>query len=218
MRDKIRSYVSEQMRRAPKGIRVQELIDEITEELLERYNVIVREGYAEEDAYQAVIEELGDTRSIVRSLRNDGINDNHRLQKQPRFSALLLAIGVGFYVVAAAVFLIQFGLMNSGLIPALIPLIFLAGAGTCLLIYTAAAGSKYVRTDDTLVEDFKEFRSFNMQKERIRKSVTAMIWSLTIAAFFVLSVVFNAWGYTWIIFLIGGAISRVVNLAFDLRE
>ncbi|HCC34879.1 MAG TPA: hypothetical protein DEQ02_04315 [Ruminococcaceae bacterium] len=218
MRDKIRNYVSEQMRRAPKGLKVQELIDEITEELLERYNTIVREGYAEDEAYQAVIEELGDTRSIVRSLRNDDIIDNHRLQRQRRFAALLLAVGVGFYVLAAAVFLIQFALMNSGLVPALIPLICLVGAGTCILIYSAASGAKYVRTDDTLVEDFKEFRSFNMQKERIRKSVTAMIWSLTLAAFFVLSVIFNAWGYTWIIFLIGGAISRVVNLAFDLRD
>lgn len=49
-------------------------------------------------------------------------------------------------------------------------------------------------------------------------AVNGAVWALTLTAYFVISFLTGAWYISWLIFIIGGAVSNIVKAVFDLKS
>ena len=86
---------------------------------------------------------------------------------------------------------------------------------TALLIYYNMTKPKYTKMDDTIVEEFKEWKE-NRDKKGLG-AISSAIWSLTVALYFAISFYTGAWHVTWIIFLISGAVTSIVKAMYDIK-
>ena len=61
-------------------------------------------------------------------------------------------------------------------------------------------------------------KSVNNGKENILKSIKSIIWTSSVALFLIIGFLFDGWDYSWIIFIIGIAVQKIITLTFQLRE
>lgn len=67
----IRAYVDELFREAPDSQRAFEMKEELTQNLLDKYNDLVASGKSEEDAYQITLYGIGDISELLEQLRRE---------------------------------------------------------------------------------------------------------------------------------------------------
>lgn len=89
---------------------------------------------------------------------------------------------------------------------------------TGLLVYNANSRPKYHKANETIVEEFKEWKSHNKQIEKVKNSIISAAWAIIVALYFILSFTFGIWAYSWIIFIIGVAIDKIIRAYFELKE
>ena len=73
-----------------------------------------------------------------------------------------------------------------------------------------------VGDDDS--EDEEENESLMTPKQKLRKSIDSLIGTVTVVLYFVISFATGAWGITWVLFLISGAVKGLVSAILDLKE
>ncbi len=95
--------------------------------------------------------------------------------------------------------------------------IFVAIA-TMLLVYNGMSKPKYKSANDTMVEEFKEWKVNKEIKKTAKKSINSALWCLIVAIYIGISYFFNAWAYSWIIFLIGASISNIIDAIYESNE
>jgi hypothetical protein len=77
---------------------------------------------------------------------------------------------------------------------------------------------KYQKREDTIVEEFKEWKSGTTKTKSIKSAVIAVIWASSVLLYFSLSFVTYAWYATWIIFLVALCAHTIAELLFRLKE
>ena len=90
--------------------------------------------------------------------------------------------------------------------------------GTGILIYNTMTKPKYNREDDTVVEEFKEWKTNKAEKRATRVSVSVALWSILLALYFVISFTTYAWYLTWIIFVLGIAFEALINIYVAVKK
>jgi hypothetical protein len=113
--------------------------------------------------------------------------------------------------------LILLGISGNPIIGLVFLFVFVAAA-TGLLIYNGMSNPKYLRNDDTMVEEFKEWQSEKAGKHSIRGQISGAVWSITIALYFIISFSYNCWAVSWIIFLVAVAAEQVINALIALKN
>ena len=91
-------------------------------------------------------------------------------------------------------------------------------AATGLLIYNGMTKPSYRKTDDTMVEQFREWKDRNDSRAQVFKAVSGAVWSLVVVAYFLISFFTQAWHITWLLFPIAGAATGVLKAIFDLTK
>lgn len=217
MYDKLRTHVDELFYSAPKTRKAQELKEEILANLIDRYNDFLDNGKNEMDAFNNAISGIGDVEELINALNENNIFDYEKIQKQREKFALMIAISVALYIISVVVVILFDSIGLDGNVSACIMLTIDAFA-TGLIIYSIMSRPKYIKTDDTIVEDFKEWKQQSSDKKVIIKSITSIYWPIIVSIYLLLSFIFNIWGYSWIIFIIGIAGLNIIKLIFDLKE
>ena len=126
------------------------------------------------------------------------------------------SIAVGIYIISiiiVPVFTVNFGDPLTGVF---VMFLFVAVA-TGLLIYNNMTRKNYVKSDDSLVEDFKAYRVNNDRNRAAYNSFKSALWTLTVAIYLLVSFIYGIWLYSWIIFIIAGAIEEIVKGIMMLR-
>lgn len=224
MNEKIKKHIEMLFTAAPKTRKALDMKEEMTQNTIEKYEDLLSEGYASEDAYQTVINSIGDVTELFEDLEEK--NPLCLTETDRRKKAMLTAIAVGFYIFAGVV-LLTFTLLEDSFILtgaridfSLLGLV-LAGviciAPTCMLVYAANMYPNYQKKEDNLVENYKESKHASNRDKAIRTSVSAIIWTLTIVLYFLVSFKTSAWYVTWVIFLIGACVQAVVELIISLK-
>ena len=77
---------------------------------------------------------------------------------------------------------------------------------------------EYTPADDTVVEDFKQWNREKNENKSLMSAVNGAVWALTLTLYFVISFLTGAWYISWLIFIIGGAVSNIIKAVFDLRK
>lgn len=208
MHNKIEAYVKKLFENAPKTSKTKELKEEIIANLIEKYNDLIDSGVYSDEAYNQVIANIGNIDDLI-----DYDDEYREEEKRQRIkSAKITAIAVMIYIISPVCVLT---IQNE---VGVILLLILVALATGLLVYNYMSKPKYIGEDSSMVEEFKEWKSESQNKHRARKSLISAMWSITVALYFVVSFLFGAWAFSWVIFLIGEAIEQIIKAYFDLKE
>ena len=89
---------------------------------------------------------------------------------------------------------------------------------TGIIIYRSKTRLHYTKTDDTVVENFKEWKHEKDERKALRKSIETALWCMTFVLYFVISFSTGKWYITWVIFLVAGAVENIIRACFDLKK
>ncbi len=212
--DKVKNYVDELFKDAPSTKKTRELKEELLLDLEEKYNDLIKDGKKESVAYNAVISGIGD----IDELLNMNVSIEQDTNKLRKKNALVVSVCVGLYILAFIVAIILDEVVNADDAITGITFFAIGGISTCILIYNNMSKPKYLKKDDTMVEEFREWKENKNKDDAIRKSISSILWTLIVIFYFVISFATMAWYITWIIFIIGGLIEEVINLIFKIKE
>lgn len=226
---KIREYVDELFEKAPRTKQALDLKEEIIVNAEEKFSDLVSDGYRDEDAFGVVIHSIGNVEELFTELESNVSEYSNPAmidEKTKRKKALYTAIAVGMYIFAGAAFFIfvmlddammytgKFDLTFMGLIVAALICI----APTIMLVYSSMMTPQYKKTEDTIVEGYKEWKSGDTKNKEVRKAISSIIWSITVIIYFLISFSTMAWHITWIIFLIAGCVESIVRLIYSMKS
>ncbi|ADK16338.1 MULTISPECIES: permease prefix domain 1-containing protein [Clostridium] len=218
MHERLRNSVEELFENAPKTHRATELKEELLANLIDKYDDLVSSGKGEEEAFKIAISSIGDVDELLEGLKDKNMFDYDEEQKYRRKNALVLSVSVGLYIMSVVLLMLlnQVFMVNNVVSVSL--MLTIDAIATCLIVYNHASKPKYVKGDDTIVEEFKQWKSSNDSQMEIIKSIKSIAWLIIVALYFILSFVFDAWGYSWVIFIIGAAVEKIITLSFKLKE
>lgn len=209
MNEKLRHYIDDLFANAPSTVRAVELKEELFQNLTDKYNDLIAEGKSEESAFNIAIASIGDVDSLI-----SGLTGPKAAVSQPgkKRSAMLVSIAIALYILCPVPVIV---IQNEMGVMALF--LFVAVA-TALLIYNGATRERYVKTDDTMVEEFKEWKQNNKQKNKASEAIVGSFWLIAVCVYIVVSFMTGAWHITWIIFLIAAALSSLIKGLFMLKQ
>lgn len=209
MNEKLRHYIDDLFANAPSTVRAVELKEELFQNLTDKYNDLLAEGKSEESAFNIAIASIGDVDSLISGLTGEKRPENEKSKKR---SAILVAIAISLYILCPVpVILLQSEIGVMGLF------LFVAVA-TALLIYNGVTRERYVKADDTMVEEFKEWKQNNKQKNKAVDAIIGSFWLIAVCVYIVVSFMTGAWHITWIIFLIAAAVASMIKGLFMLKQ
>lgn len=223
MNERIRKHIDGLFADAPKTRRAMELKEEVTINTMEKYQDLIAEGYQEEDAWQMVINSIGDVTELFEELKEE--NPLRLSEEERKKKAVMKSLAAGLYIFAGVVCLMwtmiydQFFYRYSsiGVLGVLLAVLICIPA-TCILVYAANMYPGFKKSEDNIVENYKEARYARNREKAIKTSVSAIIWLLTLTLYFIISFATQHWEVTWILFLVGGCVQAIAMLVFSLRR
>ena len=218
MSNKIRSKVELLFEEAPKTKKAFELKEELIVNLTEKYDDLVESGKSPDEAYNSVIASIGDVDELIRGLKQNDVLNIAKEEAERKKTALVVSGCVGGYILGVISLIILVAVLDvDGVIAAMVFLL-IAGAATCILIYHFMSKPRYYKADDTLVEEFKEWKQGRSKKHQLFKSIISIMWPLIVAVYLLISFVFGIWAYSWIIFILGAVLEQIIKLIFDITD
>lgn len=215
MNEKIVNYINSIFEGAPPTKKVYELKEEILQNTNDKYNDLIAQGKGEDAAYNIAIAGIGDISELLSSMeeKNMGTFSYTRaeIEKDQKRSAILTAIAVMLYI-TSVIPCILYGLNGPVL------MFIMVALATGIIIYNAKTRIKYKKADDTVVEEFKEWQDVNNDKKQLFKAISSAMWTIILIIYFVVSFTTMAWHITWIIFVIGSAVEKIIKACFELRK
>ena len=221
MEDRLRRYIDGLFARTAPTRKAVELKEEMIQNMNDKYEDLVSGGKTPEAAYNIVVAGIGDVEGLLTELEEEttpGFDDN-RFEVYRRQSALLTAVAVVTYILGVAQWYIlrTFGFMYGDRIGVIVFFVLVAGA-TGLLVYNNMTKPGRYGKSDTIVSEFREWQSGTHDRRSLRKSISAALWSVLLALYFIFSFWTGAWHVTWIMFIIGAAIEAIINLFFSVKK
>lgn len=218
MYEKLRKRVNELFESAPKTSRANELKEELLANLIDRYNDLIDAGKTPEESVEKAIAGIGDVDDLVRGLRENDVFNYEQMIKDRKRSALTISVSVGLYIISVVILILCVEVLQIDESISVCFMLTIDAVATGLIIYNAISRPKYIKSDDTMVEEFKEWKSANSERNKILQSVKSIVWTLIVAIYLFVSFIFGAWAFSWIIFIIGAAVEKIITLLFQLKE
>ncbi len=211
MEEKLRKYVEGLFVDAPKTQKTIELRQEIITNLLEKYRDLLSSGATEEEAYEIVKKSIGNVDELIDSLY-DGSPEETREENEMnrKKSAMFKSVSVMLYI-ASPIFIVALSVAGQWLL-GLVLLLGCIAVATGLRVYANSVYSGYRKMDDTMVEEFKEWKAENREKEDNKKAFMNVFWLFVTVVYFVVSFATMAWYITWVIWLIGAAVEQLIKI------
>ncbi len=216
---KLRDYVEQLFENAPQTPKVKDLKDELTADVIEKYNDLLIRGKTEEESYNQVITGIGDISELIDQLQGPGSRSLPAEDPAERKkSAKLLAVAVMLYIVSVVPLLLSDTVSWLRGEVGLVFMFVIVGTATGLLVYRSASRPSYLKADETLVEEFKEWKSGKAKKNALQEAVFSALWAITLVTYFIISFTYGIWAYSWLIFIIGAAVNKIIKAIFELKE
>lgn len=223
MNEKIRKHINELFAEAPGTRKAMELKEEMTQNTIEKYQDLISEGYQEEDAFQNVISSIGDVTELFEDLKEKSLFTLP--EKDRKKKAMLTAAAVGIYIFAGVVFIAcmvvndMFYFMSStGGILGLALAGLICIPPTCMLVYAANMYPTHNKKEENLVELYKEAAHSGGRERAIRRSISMIIWLVTLLVYFAISMTTFRWEITWLLFFVGACAQMIEVLVFNLKH
>jgi len=215
---KIRAYIDELFSETTPSRKAIELKEEMIQNLTEKYNDLLAEGKSPEASYNIVIAGIGDIGDLLKDLEKDAAHPE-TLAASRRKSALLTSIAVMMYIVSVVPLIVlgAFGRSDAAPIIGVVIMFFLIAGATGILIYNDMTKPK-IRREDTMVAEFRQWQAASRQERALRSAISAALWAIAAATYFIVSFLTGYWHMTWLIFLIAVAVQAAINAVFTLKK
>lgn len=211
---KIRTYINRAFEDVPRTKKSMEMQEELISNLIEKFSDQLRLGKSEEEAYTSVIASIGDLSELTEGMRERHVLSGPTPQERKR-SAMFVTIAVMLYILSPMVLIVS-ELFRSP-ISGLAGMFILVAIATGLLVYNQASKPRYLKEDETLVEEFKEWKSSRQKNKSIYDALSSAFWLIIVAVYLYVSFTYMNWHYSWIIFIIGAAIQNIVKAFLEMR-
>lgn len=192
----------------------EDIKQEILQNTMDRYDDLIEEGKTPEAAYRLAIIGIGDINEILgaagSTVSTSPVSQASPEQKTGRIDTptrkVFRAIGIALYILCPVPMIVldELGMTTLGICG----MLTLVAAATALMILSA---SKKQPQDST-------YYSAQAPESELSKSISSLIWTIGLAAYFILSFLTGAWHITWVIFPIIGAVKGLVKAILDLKE
>ncbi|PWM40417.1 MAG: hypothetical protein DBX52_03255 [Clostridiales bacterium] len=221
MREKLINYIDTLFADASATKENLELKEEIMHNTLQRYDDFISEGKSEETAFNLTVAGIGDVTELLAQMRRNAPSTftytKEEIDRDNRRNGLMMAAAVMLYILSVIPPIIFSAFPSMELLGVCLMFVMIALA-TGLIIYRSKTRLRYNRSDDTVVENFKEWNHENQGKRALQKSISSGVWALIVVLYFVISFTTQAWYITWLIFPIGAAVDNIVRACMDLRK
>lgn len=216
MIDRIRDFLEQAFAEVPRTVKVMELKEELFSNLVDKYNDLLRQGRSEEEAFDAVIAGMGDLDELVRSIQEPSPLAPEPQQYRTRRAAVT-AIAVMLYILSPFMVILFSELLHQDTLGVL-AMFALVAVATGLLIFNHMSRPVYVKNADTVVEDFKEWRSVNGRRRSDYHSFRSAFWCLTVVIYLGASFLFRIWPFSWLIFIMAAAVEGIIRGILAMKE
>ena len=212
MKEKITTHIAQLFADAPENRQVNDLREELLANSLSKYDDLIDQGISPEEAYRNVISGIGDISGLLSQLRAQKIMDPILIEKSRIRSAVLVSIAVLLFIISPLAVIVFDGSKLG-----LVIFFFAIALGVSLLIFNSMTKLRYIKDEESFVEEFREWQVENRQKKPVRSAISAILWPLIVVAYFFISFFFGQWHISWLIFIIGVCLEGVISLIFQLR-
>ena len=212
MIQQIRIYVNELFADAPQTKKAAELKEEVCSNLIDKYVDLTGRGMSEEEAYKAAIASIGDIDELFKMLEQEDEDPASR-----RKNALLVSIAVMLYIISVVPLFIA-NTVGYDVELGLVAMLAICAVATGLLVFNYMTRPKYRRLDDTMVEEFKEWKQQRKKDNGTFGAISGALWTIIVAIYFLISFGFGIWHVSWIVFLIGIAIQQIIRAVMQLNR
>ena len=222
MENKLRAYMDHLFRDVKPTRKSVELKEEILQNLVDKYHDMIAEGRTPEAAYNIAVASIGDMDELLAGLHGAPSSESlpatkDALDKGRRKSAVLISVAVMMYIMSVLPpILLSDTVFENKLAPAL--MFIMIAVATALLIYNNLTKPRYQRTDDSIVEEFKEWQEQTDSSRRAMRALSSALWAVIVVIYIVVSFWTMAWHITWVIFLIGVAVEGILKAIFELKK
>jgi hypothetical protein len=213
---KIRQYITRAFEDVPRTKKSVEMQEELISNLIEKYNDQLAQNKTEDEAYNTVIAGIGDLSELTESLRERHVlssitpEERRRTARNTAFAVMLFILSPMALIVSAEVF-------KQEILGLSMMFMFIA-IGTGILIYTQASKPKYLKEEETMIEEFKEWKSKKNRDKGLFEALGSAYWLIVVAIYLYVSFTYFNWHYSWIIFLIASAIFNILKAVVDMRH
>lgn len=217
MKEKVINHVESIFEDAPKTKAAYELKEELLSNSLCKYEDLIGSGENPEAAYKTVIAGIGDVSGLIEQLNKKSEVDPQLIEKGKMRSAILVASAVMLFILSLVPVIIiseHPGMETMGLIGMLL----MVSIGVALLVFNSMTKPEYLKKEETVVEDFKQWQSEKTQKKTLRAAISTLIWTITVIVYFIVSFMTMKWYITWVVFLIAAAIEAFITLIMSMRS
>lgn len=213
--NKIKNYVDELFKDINKTRKSEELKEELLSDLEEKYQDLINNGKKEKDAYQEVIEGIGDVDELLEELKEPNLYEDLKTRKK---TAFIVSLSVGLYILSLMSTIVCDELLELPDTISAISFFGIAGIATCILIYHFMSIPKYQKRDDSFVEVRKEKIDARNKNKQLLNALDTIVWLLILIIYFLISFLLNCWYISWILFLVGPLVTTIVHLLVGGKE
>lgn len=216
MNERIKAHVDSVFSGAPSTKKILDLKEELLSNMNSKYDDLISDGFLAEDAYKTVVSGMGDMSELIKQIQNESAFNSQYSTNDKKKSALFVSIAVMLFVLCP-VSIILFAEVFFMPVVGLLVMFTLISIGVGLLVYNSLTKPKYIKENETIVEEFKEWKSNNSETKRMRNAISGVLWPLIVIIYLAVSFFFAAWPISWIIFLVGVCIEGVISLIFTFK-
>lgn len=209
MEENLRKYLESLFADAPKTKRTLELREELYLNLKEKYQDLLQKGATEEEAFEIVKRSVGDVDRLIQEINEPDATSKAAMEQRRKKSAFRIAIVVGLYILSP-VAIILFGTMGQPIV-GLVLMFALIAAATSLMVYNNIMRPKFVKIEDTMVEEFREWKASNAAKAEKKNLYSSIVWPIVVVLYFLISFTTGAWYVTWVIFILGVVVQKLID-------
>lgn len=218
MIERFRLRLDELFENAPQTNKARELKEELLANLMDKYNDLISLGKNEDEAFNITIAGIGDIDELLRGLKENDVFNYKQMTEERKKSALIISVSIGLYIMSVVILILCSEVFKINDEIAVCVMLTMDAVATCLIIYNAVSRPKYIKSDNTIVEEFKEWKSASNTEKQLIRTIKSIMWLVIVALYFLLSFTLQIWYLSWVIFIIGAAIDRIITLTFQIRK
>lgn len=233
MEEKLKAYMENLFRDVPDSEQAREIKEEILQNITDKYHDLLAEGKSEEAAYNIAVEGIGDLGELLESLKKKSADSSgtgtadtnnsygNTLYQDPEYkewkrkSAIRTAISVMLYILSIIPPIISDEVGGNDAVGPSMMFCMIAVA-TAILVFNSMTKPSYTKNGDTVADEFMAWKHKNNTRKQTWRSIHSALWSIIVVLYFIISFTTMAWHITWVIYLVGAAISSILKV-FELN-
>lgn len=213
--NKIKNYVDDLFKEVKKTNKSEELKEELIADLEEKYQDLISSGTDEKKAYQEVIGGIGDVDELLEELKRPIYYQNMEVRRK---TALVVSVCIGLYILSLISTIVCDELLTLPDTISAISFFSIAGLSTCILVYHFMSIPKYQKEEDTLVEEFKEWKHTKDKRKQLLNALDTIVWLFILIVYFLISFLLDCWYISWVLFLVGPLVTTIIHLMVGMGD